>query len=186
MIILLVILAVLLVAGIALSFTSMRKSIGPISKDGTVNYGPYMCGSTPLSVDVTYNMNRLEGAQSVKDFTVRYGEVTLKNVRAFQTDALKDAGKPYFQFDEYEKYLDAKMAKVSPSSAVDITARGTLYHDYKNRLLLGSNELKSQQELEEFASCFSSVKEKFFDDQAVSTKEAGVFPVYFEKAYLIK
>lgn len=166
--------------------TKATKTV-KVNNEYEYTFGPYSCSGKDITIHLSYSVNKLAGANSIKKLQVTFGpSLTLQQLYVFTDIIQKQTTEDLSYGGATEQYVAKNYKGVVLPSQEELIDRGiNPTYNAKGAITLGTDSNVSMQELEEFAQCFSVHKKEIYDDIA-NKKNNLPFYIWFNKAYLIK
>jgi hypothetical protein len=188
------IVALFFMVGIAISV--FEPKIPQINNNDKFVYGPYTCGDKKLTIEQTFNVNRLEGASSLADITVTYGNMVFKQAHSFKDIIEQKTGKTLISSGGrlYEPaawnsigpdYYSSMQKGVTLPSQEELMSRG-IRPDEKGQVILATIDSGSEDDLKAFAECFNLHKKQIYDQETNGSNGNPPYYLWYHKAYLLK
>lgn len=158
-----------------------------VTNEYEYTFGPYSCSGKDIHIHIKYDVSKLAGAESIGYVEVTYGpNLTFKRLHVFKDIIQQQTTEDLSYGGATEQYVAKNYNGVALPSQEELIDRGiNPTYNTKGAITLGTDSDVSEQELEEFAQCFSAHKKEIYDDIA-NKKNDLPFYVWFDKAYLIK
>ncbi len=174
---------------IFVNFSDFKKTSKTIKVNDEYDYtfGPYSCSGKDLTIHVSYSVSKLAGSSSIKNLEVTFGpNLTFKRLYTFKDIIQKQTIEDLSYGGAIEDYMaNNHEGVILPSQEELITRKINPAYNYNGAITLGTDSNVPEQELKEFAKCFSVHKKEIYDD-IVNKKNDLPFYIWFNKAYLIK
>jgi hypothetical protein len=188
------VIGIFFVIGIVISI--IKPQAPKISSNNKFVYGPYACNNKTLTIEQTFNANRLEGASSLADITVTYGDLVFKEAYTFQSlieqkigKTLISSGGLLYESDAWNSsgpdYFSSTQKSVTLPSQEELMSRG-LKPDEKGLVILATASATTENDLQAFAECFNQNKKLIYDQETDGSQGNPPYFLWYYKAYLIK